>query len=74
MKEIKNHPFIDGRTVKAYETKNGTYMQICDTTDINVCHGCYSVEYERYGGLDCAYQNRSLDKCISWIEQYGDEY
>lgn len=69
MKELKNHPFMDRRTVKAWETNKNGYVQVYDVRDL--MHGCYSVERALQGGMDAIYSSPSLEKCIKKAEQYA---
>ena len=63
MKEIRNHPYISNRTIKAWETKKGEFLQIIDVRDIFRWN--YSVEFELVpGGLDSIYSSPNLDKCF----------
>lgn len=73
MKQIKNHPYIDRRTVKAWISKNNTYIQICDNRDIY--YGFYNVEAEIYaGGLNSIFESRCLPKCEQWVQENADKY
>ena len=72
MKEVNNHPFMDYRTVKAYETANGGYVQVYDVRELN--HGRYSVEkFDGRGGMETIYGSRNLDKCIAYAMQYAKQ-
>lgn len=71
MKELRNHPFMDRRTVKAWETNSGSYVQVTDVRDL--FHGCYSVERAVHGGLDSIYSSPNLDKCIARAERYATQ-
>lgn len=73
MKRIKNHQLMDNRTVKAWLTSRGTFIQIYDTRDID--HGCYNVEVNTHpGGMESVYANWSLDSCEMWVSKFGDRY
>ena len=62
---------MDCRTVKAWETNSGGYVQIYDIRDL--MHGCYSVERAVHGGMDSIYLNPNLDKCIARAMQYAEQ-
>lgn len=69
MKEIRNHPYISNRTIKAWETKKGEFLQIIDVRDIFRWN--YSVEFELVpGGLDSIYSSPNLDKCFEFVEKF----
>ena len=69
MKEIRNHPYISNRTIKAWETKKGEFLQIIDVRDIFRWN--YSVEFELVpGGLDSIYSSPNLDKCFKFVEKF----
>lgn len=69
MKETSGHPYITGRTVKAWVTNDQRFMQIIDVRDI--FHWNYSVEYEiEFGGLDSIYSSSSLDRCFEFVEAF----
>lgn len=69
MKEVKNHPYMDRRTIKAWETDCGKFMQIIDVRDIYFSN--YSVEYEVLpGGLDSIYSSPKLSKCFAFVEDF----
>lgn len=72
MKELKNHPFMDRRTVKAWETNGGGYVQVTDVRDLY--HGQYSVERGVQGGLDGIYSSTNLAKCIEKAERYAAQH
>lgn len=71
MKELNTHPFMNGRTVMAWETKEGRYLEIIDTRDL--LYGEYSVAIQdMVGGMKDIYSNVSLKKCKSYImRKYG---
>lgn len=69
MKEIKNHPYMSNRTIKAWETEKGEFLQIIDVRDIS--NLCYLVEFELVaGGLDSIYSSHILDKCFKFVEKF----
>lgn len=69
MKELKNHPYMSNRTIKAWETNNGKFMQIIDVRDI--FHWNYSVEFELDPGvLDSIYSSPNLDKCFEFVKKF----
>lgn len=71
MKEINNHPYITGRTVKAWTLNDGRFLQIIDVRDI--FHNNYSVELEVFpGGLDSIYSSIYLDKCMDFAKRNYD--
>ena len=54
MNVIRNHPYMSRRTIKAWETNGGEFLQVIDARDI--FHWNYSVEFELVpGGLDSIY-------------------
>ena len=68
MKELRNHPYMDRRTIKAWETNSGEYLQVIDVRDI--FHGNYSVEIETgLGGLDSIYSSPDLEKCLEFVRK-----
>lgn len=71
MKKLNTHPFMSGRTVMAWETKEGRYLEIIDTRDL--LYGEYSVAIQdMIGGMKDVYSNVSLKKCKSYImRKYG---
>lgn len=71
MKKLNTHPFMSGRTVMAWETKEGRYLEIIDTRDL--LYGEYSVSIQdMIGGMKDIYSNASLKKCKSYImRKYG---
>lgn len=71
MKKLNTHPFMSGRTVMAWETKEGRYLEIIDTRDL--LYGEYSVAIQdMIGGMKDIYSNVSLKKCKSYImRKYG---
>lgn len=73
MQQIKSHPYIDRRTVKAWVTSSGTFIQIVDIRDIY--HGFYAVESNICaGGLSSVFESWSLDKCERWVQENADNY
>jgi hypothetical protein len=72
MKELTNHTFMDWRTVKAWETTKGGYVQVYDVRELN--HGRYSVEvFDNRGGMESIYGNRNIDKCIAYAMRYAEQ-
>lgn len=70
MKEIRNHPYMGSRTIKAWETNSGEFLQIIDVRDI--FHGNYSVEFElEPGGLDSIYSSSNLERCFDFVEEFA---
>lgn len=69
MKELKQHEFMDNRTVKAWETANGGFVQVYDVRDL--FYGNYSVECKVTGGMNSIYSSVNLDKCIAYAERYA---
>lgn len=73
MKVLKDHPFMDLRTVCAFESDKGTYVQVYDVRDL--FHGNYSVEVEVFdGGLDLVFSSPSKDRCIEWAKAYASAH
>lgn len=69
MKEIKSHPYITKRTIKAWETNDKKFLQVIDVRDIY--HWNYSVEYELVpGALDSIYSDPNLDRCFEFIKKF----
>lgn len=69
MKEVRNHPYMSSRTVKAWEVNNGKFLQVIDVRDI--FHGNYSVEFETEpGGLDSIYSSPNLEKCFEFVKKF----
>lgn len=69
MKEVKNHPYMGSRTVKAWETNDGKFLQVIDVRDI--FHWNYSVEFETEpGGLDSIYSSPNLEKCLEFVKKF----
>ena len=69
MREVKNHPYMSSRTVKAWESNNGEFLQIIDVRDI--FHWNYSVEFETEpGGLDSIYSSPNLEKCFEFAIKF----
>lgn len=69
MKELNQHEFMDSRTVKAWETNSGGYVQVYDVRDL--FHGNYSVERFAHGGMDSIYASTKLDKCIAYAQKFA---
>ena len=69
MKELRQHEFMDSRTVKAWETTNGGYVHVYDVRDL--FYGNYSVERHVCGGMDSIYSSPKLEKCIAYAERYA---
>lgn len=71
MKEIRNHPYMSNRTIKAWETNSGEFLQIIDVRDI--FHWNYSVEFELDpGGLDSIYSSPNLEKCFDFVKRFAE--
>lgn len=71
MKEIRNHPYMSSRTVKAWVLKDGRFLQVIDVRDL--FHGNYSVEFEAVpGGLDSIYSSPNLEKCLKYAESFTE--
>jgi hypothetical protein len=72
MKEATNHPFMDYRTVKAWETSKGGYVHVYDVRDLY--HNFYIVEkFNEHGGMDIIYSCRNLERCIAWAMKYAEQ-
>lgn len=72
MKELNNHPFMDCRTVKAWETAAGGFIQVTDVRDF--CYGQYSVEIKVQGGMENVFASTNLDVCIAWAIHYAENH
>lgn len=71
MKELRNHPCMSNRTIKAWETNSGEFLQIIDVRDI--FHWNYSVEFELDpGGLDSIYSSPNLEKCFDFVKRFAE--
>lgn len=69
MKELRKHPYMDRRTIKAWETNRGEFLQVVDVRDI--CHGNYSVEIESVPGrLVSKYSSPNLEKCFEFVRKF----
>lgn len=68
MKKLNNHPFMGNRTVCAWETAEGQYIEIIDTRDL--LYGEYSVSVQVMdGGLKDVYSNASIEKCKVYVNK-----
>ena len=73
MKKLRSHPFMERRTVVAYETNSGGYVQVCDVRDLY--YGEYCVEhFTENGGMAMTYSSPNLEKCIAKAEKYAAEH
>lgn len=56
------------RTIRAWKTNSGEFLQVTDVRDI--FYGNYSVEFEVIpGGLDSIYSSPNLEKCFKFVKK-----
>lgn len=70
MKELQQHSAMDNRTVKAWETNKGGFVQVYDVRDL--FYDNYSVECMVHGGMQSIYSSVNLEKCIARAIKYAE--
>lgn len=71
MKAVNNHPYVSSRTIKAWETNKGEFLQILDTRDL--IYDNYSVEFQLDpGGLTTVFMSTNLNRCFEFIKKFDE--